>query len=75
MNPSLGWHPHWRGPNSPIPDCCSFLGAWKAARSRHPGGVNALRRDGAVTFISDTISLETWRNLATRKGGEVIGEF
>ena len=74
----LAWssgYNHWRGPNSPIPDCCSFLGAWKAARSRHPGGVNALRGDGAVTFISDTISLETWRNLATRKGGEVIGEF
>jgi prepilin-type processing-associated H-X9-DG protein len=74
----LAWssgYSHWREPNSAVPDCCSFLGAWKAARSRHPGGVNALRADGGVTFISDTIRLETWRNLGSRNDGKVIGEF
>ena len=28
-----------------------------AARSRHPGGVNASRCDGSVTFVSEGISL------------------
>jgi prepilin-type N-terminal cleavage/methylation domain-containing protein/prepilin-type processing-associated H-X9-DG protein len=74
----LAWssgYNHWRGPNSPAPDCCSFLGVWKAARSRHPGGVNALRGDGSVAFFSDTIPLDVWRNLGARNDGQVIGHF
>src|SRR5262245_46871389 len=38
------------------------------ARSRHPGGVNALLCDGSVRFIADSIDLATWRALATRAG-------
>ena len=43
-----------------------------AARSRHPGGVNALFCDGSVRFIKDSISLVTWRAASTSRGGEVI---
>jgi prepilin-type processing-associated H-X9-DG protein len=43
------------------------------ARSRHPGGVNALVCDGSVRFIKDTVNLSVWRGLATVAGGEVLG--
>jgi type II secretory pathway pseudopilin PulG len=65
----------WRGPNSAVCDCCSYLGIWKTARSHHPGGVNALRGDGGVTFASDTILLDVWRNLGARNDGEVVEGF
>ena len=43
-----------------------------AARSAHPGGVNAALGDGSVRFIGQYIDLTTWRALSTTKGGEVI---
>lgn len=46
------------------------------ATSAHAGGVNVLRGDGSVRFISDGIDLATWRALGTRQGGEEIrGDF
>jgi prepilin-type N-terminal cleavage/methylation domain-containing protein/prepilin-type processing-associated H-X9-DG protein len=42
------------------------------SRSFHAGGVNCLRADGSVDFISETISLEVWRALGTRAGAEVV---
>lgn len=48
---------------------------WNYARSNHVGGVHIGMADGAVRFISDNIDLGTYRNLSTRSGGEVIGEF
>ncbi|TWT38779.1 DUF1559 domain-containing protein [Blastopirellula retiformator] len=42
------------------------------ARSFHPGVVNVSFMDGSVSRVSDTIDLDTWRNLSTRAGGEVI---
>lgn len=74
----LAWssgYNHWRAPNSPTPDCCSFLGVWKAARSSHPGGVNVLLCDGSVRFVDEAIDLTTWRDLASRNGGEVLEQF
>ena len=46
-----------------------------ASRSRHTGGVQSLLCDGSVRFISENISLVTWRALSSRAGGEVVGEF
>lgn len=43
---------------------------WAAARSDHPGGVNAAMADGSVTFYDDAIELPVWQRLATRAGGE-----
>jgi prepilin-type processing-associated H-X9-DG protein len=40
--------------------------------SKHAGGVNLLLGDGSVKFIKDSVSLQTWRALGTRNGGEVI---
>ncbi|NLE57906.1 MAG: DUF1559 domain-containing protein [Planctomycetes bacterium] len=45
-----------------------------AARSRHPGGVNALMCDGAVNFYSNDISLGLWGMLGTMNGSEVISD-
>jgi prepilin-type processing-associated H-X9-DG protein len=42
-----------------------------SARSRHPGGVNAIMCDGSVQFIVDDVDLATWRAASTIKGEEV----
>ena len=42
------------------------------ARSRHPGGVNALLMDGSVRFVRDGVNLAVWRALATRAAGDVV---
>ncbi len=44
-----------------------------AARSKHPGGVNVGMADGSVRFMSNSISLFTWRGLGTKANGEVVG--
>lgn len=45
------------------------------ARSRHPGGVNALLGDGRVVFISETISSQVWQAVGTIKEGDLVGEL
>ncbi len=63
-------------PRSP---CESILGSGTNvrifARSMHVGGVHSLMADGAVRFVSENVNLATWRGLATRATGEVLGEF
>jgi prepilin-type N-terminal cleavage/methylation domain-containing protein/prepilin-type processing-associated H-X9-DG protein len=41
-------------------------------RSYHTGGLQFAMADGHVTFISQTIDLTLYRNLATYSGGEVV---
>jgi prepilin-type N-terminal cleavage/methylation domain-containing protein/prepilin-type processing-associated H-X9-DG protein len=43
-----------------------------AARSRHPGGVNAAMCDGSVRFVIDDIDTAVWRALSTTHGAEAI---
>jgi prepilin-type N-terminal cleavage/methylation domain-containing protein/prepilin-type processing-associated H-X9-DG protein len=62
-------------PNDPTPDVFSMSIGFFAARSFHPGGVNATFGDGSVHFVNDQIGQEVWRSLATRAGGECIGNF
>ncbi len=42
-----------------------------AARSRHPGGVNAVMCDGSVQYVVDDVDLGVWRTASTTKGEEV----
>ncbi|CAN5892508.1 DUF1559 domain-containing protein [soil metagenome] len=42
------------------------------AKSRHPGGVNALFGDGSVRFLKSTVNPTTWLALNTIRGDEVI---
>ena len=48
-------------------------GAWTAGSS-HPAGANTLFADGHVTFVNDSISLQTWQALGTRNGNEPASE-
>ena len=41
----------------------------------HVGGLHVLLCDGSVKFLSENISAATLGALATRNGGEVVGEF
>jgi prepilin-type processing-associated H-X9-DG protein len=41
-----------------------------AARSRHPGGVNAAMCDGSVRFFFDDIAVDAWKALGTMNGEE-----
>jgi prepilin-type N-terminal cleavage/methylation domain-containing protein/prepilin-type processing-associated H-X9-DG protein len=59
-------------PNQTNPPCVSKTPTFNAARSYHPGGVNALIADGSVKFTKDSIGPPVWRALSTTRGGEVI---
>jgi len=62
-------------PNTRIPDCGWFTGYGSgifAARSYHPGGVNAAMADGSVRWFSSGTAVATWRSLGTRSGSEVV---
>jgi prepilin-type processing-associated H-X9-DG protein len=43
-----------------------------APSSYHSGGINLLMGDGSVRFIKDSVSLNVWRGLSTRNGGEIL---
>ena len=73
---------HARRPNDAALDCLSALMTtpdkakmyagygWRAARSRHRGGVNLVLADTAVRFIDDAVDPAVWKAAATRAGGE-----
>jgi prepilin-type processing-associated H-X9-DG protein len=67
------WLPNYCAyPYQTNPPCVKRAPSFVAARSWHPGGVNALLTDGSVRFTKDSISLPIWRALSTPNGGEVI---
>jgi prepilin-type processing-associated H-X9-DG protein len=45
-----------------------------ASRSRHRGGVNVLKADGSVHFVSQNINLSTWQAMGSISGGEIVSE-
>jgi len=53
-----------------VPACLS-LGQY-GFRSLHPGGANFAMADGSVKFIKNAISVNVYRGLGTRAGGEVL---
>ena len=71
-------------PNAPQMDCMGVLMnpggqidrlyaayGWRAARSRHSGGVNVVMADGSGQFVGDAVDPAVWKALATRAGGEM----
>ena len=59
-------------PTLPCSEDQSSANTWAAARSAHPGGVNAAMGDGSVRFVSDDIQGEVWAAMCTRSGGESV---
>jgi prepilin-type N-terminal cleavage/methylation domain-containing protein len=45
------------------------------SRSYHPGSVNVALLDGVTRSISENLSLQVWRALGTRSGGEPPGSY
>ena len=73
--PDVSWGGYCQYPFGTNPPC--ILQAYAkntvmAARSRHPGGVNAVFGDGHVQFVKNSINLPTWRALGSINGGEVL---
>lgn len=65
-------------PNTRVPDCgngaiVKGIGIF-AARSYHPGGVNAAMSDGSVRWFTSGTDTRLWRKLGTKAGGEVVDE-
>jgi prepilin-type N-terminal cleavage/methylation domain-containing protein len=74
---------HYMTPNATTHDCIGVQMSggpetqytpfgWRAARSRHPGGVMVLKGDGSTTFLNSNIELATWRALSTRNQAEIV---
>jgi len=63
-------------PAIPTQPGCSFINIVNenSPYSFHPGGVQALRGDGSVGFISQNISLQTFSAMVSRDLGEPIAE-
>jgi prepilin-type N-terminal cleavage/methylation domain-containing protein len=61
----------------PFPDFFPSLPDWHrqyiAARSHHPGGVNAARCDASVDFVNDDIDWLVWQAHGTAWGGDTPG--
>ncbi len=73
---------HYYPPNAKNFDCIAndpsmtyISVGYRAARSRHSGGVNVMLADGSVRFVSGSVDPITWRYASTRAGGEVQGNF
>jgi prepilin-type N-terminal cleavage/methylation domain-containing protein len=47
----------------------------RAFASNHPGGLSALKADGSVVFIKNSINLTAWQSLATISGHEIVPEL
>jgi prepilin-type N-terminal cleavage/methylation domain-containing protein/prepilin-type processing-associated H-X9-DG protein len=65
-------------PNAPGTfDCINAANNYglAGARSWHTGGLNLLLCDGSVHFVSNSVTLPVWQALATRAGGEVVGDY
>jgi len=43
------------------------------SRSHHGGGVNMVRMDGSVAFMTDDVEASIWQAMFTRNGNEIIG--
>ncbi len=77
---------HYYVPNSRLNDCMSvYLGGtpsirytpfgWKAARSLHVGGINAVFADCSTHSINEAIDPTVWKALGSRASRDSIGDF
>ena len=50
-------------------NCNNYQGVY----SFHPGGVNQLYGDGSVSFLNETVDIDTFLSLFTRAAGDNPG--
>jgi hypothetical protein len=69
--------PNWRYPTCQTCTGCGWMDSQGVfpARSRHTGGVQICLADGGVRFVSENVDLNTWQNVGSINGGEVIGDY
>lgn len=70
---------HYCYPDNPANPPCygphsTALPLTMAARSRHPGGVNALFCDGSVSYYSDDVGWGIWQAVGTSQSGDIAFE-
>ena len=63
-----GW---FQTPNDSRMPAAAGTSQRNAARSRHTGGVNTVRCDGSVSFVSDSVNLAIWQAMGSMDGSEV----
>jgi prepilin-type processing-associated H-X9-DG protein len=56
----------------PPPPCGVDSSHLVNATSQHPGGCNVLFADGSVRFVKSSVNMQTWMQLGTVAGGEVV---
>jgi prepilin-type processing-associated H-X9-DG protein len=54
----------------PFPGSMTNMSMQVSVSSNHPGGVNVGMVDGSVRFCPNTVTLQVWRAVGTRSGGE-----
>jgi len=75
-SPDLTWTSYGAAYCNNLPDapCAVASPCWGttdyAARSKHPGGVQAVRIDGSVDFYVNDIDIAVWQALASINGSE-----
>ncbi len=74
-DPAYTLYNHVLTPNSRTPDCRTVGGDAVTARSHHAGGVHVAFGDGAVRFVSESVTPAVWRAIASINGGEAVPDF
>jgi len=69
--------PNWRFPSCQTCTGCGWMDSQGVfpARSRHTGGVQICLADGGVRFVSENVDLNTWQNVGSINGSEVVGDY
>jgi prepilin-type processing-associated H-X9-DG protein len=63
----------WRECSPTTRDCFEMVS--RIFGSSHTGGCHFGLADGSVQFISESIDVDTYRNLSNRSDGQVLGTF
>lgn len=69
------WCAYGPGTDRWVGQCNANVVSRAALKSPHPGGVNILLMDGAVRFLTNSINMTTYKDLADRADGNVLGDY
>jgi prepilin-type N-terminal cleavage/methylation domain-containing protein/prepilin-type processing-associated H-X9-DG protein len=80
MHVSINAYQHYGAPNSlpcnnpADPSWLTYIGPQgsASANSNHAGGVNVCLADGSVRFVKDSVNIQTWWALGSRRLNEII---